>query len=180
MSKKTGFGKLVKQLLEKEIKRDIEGSRNVFVAQFSNISVNSMFELRRNLRKTRAEFLVVKNSIARRVLGRLPFKGLVPLVNGQCGLSVTDGDTAKVSKILATFSEENAGFKISGAYMEGALFSVDMVKQLAMLPSREELLAKIAGGMKAPIQGFVSVLGQLTGGLVNVLEQIRKSKEGKS
>lgn len=179
MSNKTGYGKLAKQLYSKEIQKDLDGAKNIIVAQFSQVGTNSMFDLRKKLRASKATFLVVKNTLGRRVLDADPYKGLSPLVNGQCGLGVTNEDVAKLSKTFVTFAEENPNFKINGAYVDGQIFSVDQVKSLASLPSREELLSKMLGNMKAPISNFVGVLNQVVTGIVNVLDQIRKSKEGK-
>ena len=177
---KGGFGKLVKAGLMKETQKGFESCQHVFVTQFSNITVNAIGELRKNLRKQQTQFLVVKNSIGRKALASMPMKGLEPFFQGQCGMGLTSGDPAKISKILVTFGEENNGFKVGGAYIDGQIFSMAMVKQLATLPSREELLSKICGGLQSPITGMVTVLSQVLRGIVNVLDQIKNSKDNVS
>lgn len=177
MTSKVGYGKLAKDLFSKEIAEALAGARNVFIAQFTNLSVNNASELRKNLRKTRTRFLVVKNSLGRRALVDSPFKGLAQMVDGQCGLGITSGDVSKVSKILVGFSDENAGFKVNGAYIDGQVYASEAVKRLSALPSREELLSKMLRGLNAPMSGLVSVLNEVLAGIVHVLDQIRKSKE---
>jgi large subunit ribosomal protein L10 len=177
-SGKPRFGRLAKTLFSKEIEGLLAKDRTVFLAQFSNVSVNALGELRKNLRKSQTQLLVVKNSLCRKALGGSPrYKGLEPLVGGQCAVGVSEADPARVSKIFVTFSDEQAGFRIAGAAVGGEIFDRDMVKHLAMLPSREELIAKAVGGLKAPLAGMVYVLNGVLSGLVNVIEQIRKGKE---
>lgn len=177
MIKRQGYGKLSKTLLGRQVESSLKDAKYVFVTQFSSVSSNAMAELRKSLRKSKARYLVVKNAVGRKIVDSTQQKSLSPLIGGQCGLAVTNDDFAKVSKVFATFAEENAGFKISGAYMEGQIFTGDMVKQIAKLPSREELIAKALGSMQSPISGFVGVLNQLVTGFVNVIAEIKKSKE---
>ncbi len=174
---KSSFGRLSKTLFGRELESALKGAPYVFVTQYSSVSSSALGELRKNLRTNKARYLVLKNAVGRRVLEAAPQKGLGALVEGQCGLGITSGDVARVSKVFATFSEENAGFKISGAYVDGQMFTGEMVKQLAALPSREELIARALGGLMSPVAGLVGVLNQLVTGFVNVLDQIRKSKE---
>ena len=174
---KRGYGRLSKTLLGRQIESGLKGAKTVFVTQFSSVSSNALNDLRKNLRKNKARYMIVKNAVGRRVLEGTPQKPLAPLVGGQCGLAITNEDAARVSKVFASFADENAGFKIGGAFVEGQVFTADMVKRLASLPSREELIAKALGGLLSPMTGLVSVLGQLVTAFVNVLDQIRKSKE---
>ncbi len=175
--KRQGYGKLSKTIFGRSVESSLKGIRYVFVSQFSNVSTNALSELRKNLRKNKAKFLVVKNTVGRKVVEAAEQKSIGPLIGGQCGLAMTNEDVAKISKVFSAFADENAGFKIKGAYVEGQIFTGEMVKRLASLPSREELLAKAFGSMQSPIVGFVSVLNQLVVGFVNVIEGIRRSKE---
>ena len=134
MSNKIGYGKIAKNLYTKEIQDNLKDSKHLFIAQFSKVSVNSIFDLRKRLRPSKSSFLVVKNSLGRRVLEAGPYKELSGAVEGQCGFGISNDDISKLSKIFVTFSEENPTFKISGAYLDGQIFSSDMVKSLAALP----------------------------------------------
>ena len=177
MTKRQGYGKLLKTILGREVESNLKGARTVFVAQFSSVSSNALGELRKSLRKTQAKFMVVKNAVGRKVVDASEQKGLSPFIGGQCGIATTNADAARISKVFSTFADENAGFKIRGAYVEGQIFTGEMVKQLASLPSREELIAKALGSMQSPIAGFVGVLNQLVTGIVNVIDGIRRSKD---
>lgn len=180
MSKASGkpaFGRLSKDLFSKEIQSDLKGSEYVFVTQFKNVSSNGLSDLRKGLRKNQGKYLVVKNTLGRRVLEALPYKGLSKFVDGQCGIAVTKGDVSKVSKLFVTFAEENAGFKIAAAYVAGQVYAADGVKALASLPSREELLSKMLGSMQTPISSMVNVLSGVLRNFVNVIDQIKKTKE---
>ena len=82
--------------------------------------------------------------------------------------------------ILAKFAKENENFALGGGVSQGMYFSADQIKELAQIPSREVLLARVLGGMNAPIGGFVGVLGQLVRGCVNALDALRKKRESES
>ena len=93
---------------------------------------------------------------------------------------MASADPVAVSKVLVTFAKEHEGFKVRGAVVEGQALTVDAVKALAALPSRDVLLAKMVGGMQAPVSGFVGVLAGVLRQAVLVMNAIRQSKEKSS
>ena len=174
---KVHFGKLSRTILLRELEKELRDVQNLFVTSMVNVPGNSQSDLRRKLVKNKSRLRVVKNSLGRKALESTPaFKAAARLVDGKCGLTFAKGDAAQISKIFAAFSEENPGFKICGAMIGGELFTTDQVKALATLPSREELIAKFLGALQSPISGIVTVLNQVVCGVVNVLDQIRESK----
>ncbi len=176
MSKKIS-GRMVKESAVLELKQELKASPDVFVTKFSKLSVNSLNDLRRKLKATNVKYEVVKNSLGRKALEDSKQKEILPLVDGMCGLGFSNGDMVMASKVFLNFAGENAGFAIAGAYLEGKQFSPERLKYLASLPSREELLAKIVGGLKSPINGVVYVLKEVASGFVRTLNQIKDKKE---
>ena len=102
---------------------------------------------------------------------------MVENIDGQCGLGISTGEVTAVSKIFVNFSKENETFKFNNLLFDGKLYDTGQIKELAQLPTREELLAMVCGGLNSPIVGFVGVLSALLRNFVNVLDQIRSKKE---
>jgi large subunit ribosomal protein L10 len=141
---------------------------------------NSQLEqLRRSLKKSSADYMVVKNAILRIVLDKLGLKEMSPLVDGGVGISMSGDDIVSTCRILATFSRENTSFKIKGAYLDGRNVSSERVKELAALPGRQVLLTQVVVGMKGPITGFVNTLSGVLRKFVYVVGAI-KNKKGQS
>lgn len=173
----TTFGKLSKDLLQKHLQEDVKDSDQIFVTTFDRIPANAMVDLRKRLREGGTRYRVVKNSLAKRVLSEEKYAGLVENIDGQCGLGISTGEVTAVSKILVNFSKENETFKFNNLLFDGKLYDTGQIKELAQLPTREELLAMVCGGLNSPIVGFVGVLSALLRNFVNVLDQIRSKKE---
>ena len=128
------------------------------------------------LRGTKARYFVVKNTLGQKALERANLKEMMGHIEGACGIAFASGDPVSPSKVLMDFAKENENFKVQAGYMQGKMMTADQVKVLASLPSREVLLAKVLGGMQAPISGFVNVLSGTLRKLVNVVDAIQKKK----
>ena len=167
---------LEKKLLFDQLIKTLEGKNYIFVSCFNRLSVNDFGELRRKLERVADRSLVVKNSVTRRVFDQMGIKGADDFFKGSVFLTVGEKEPQAVSKILVDFAKGNESFKLAGAYLDGAVLLASHVETLAKLPSREVLLTNILGGLNAPIQGFVSVLGQLVRSLVIALDQVHQKK----
>jgi large subunit ribosomal protein L10 len=132
----------------------------VVLADFTGINVEQMTELRRQMREAGVTFTVVKNTLLKRALediGVDPEQGVFGLLNGPTAIAYST-DEVTPARILKDFSRENSGIPVvKGGFVSGRTFDMQEVLNLAEMPSREELLAKILGSANAPIQGFVMV-----------------------
>ena len=137
-----------------------------------------MNELRRELEASSSRYKILKNSIAKIALEDAGYSGLKKHVTGGTGIIYADKDPAAVAKILAKFSKAHEFLKIKGGYVEGNLIDAEKIKYLSTLPSRDELIAKVVYGLKAPISGFVIVLGNTIKSLVYVMQAIKDKKGG--
>jgi large subunit ribosomal protein L10 len=149
----------------------------MIVADPTGLSVAEMKDLRTRLRANGATFRVAKNTLARiaaREAGREP---LVALLVGPTAITLVPGDPAAAAKTLSDFGRASRKLELRGAYLDGEALGPDSVKQLATLPSREQLLTQLVGGLAAPISGLATVLAQLPRSLVVALDQIRQQKE---
>lgn len=174
---KLGYGKLCKDRMIGEILSSLKERPNFFIINFMGSSVSDLESVRKSLRPTQGAFFVVKNSMMNVVLDQLKLKDVKSLIDGGVGISLSGDDIIATSKILVNFAKTHEKFKIKGAMIDGKLLAVDKIKEMASLPTRDVLLAQIARGIKAPITGFVSVLGGILRKFVYVVDAVRASKE---
>ncbi len=174
--KATGLSRVSKDSIIGEIEKEIKGRSTFFVVQHGTLPAASLDKLRAKLRAVNARYFSVKNSLGRRAFDKANMKGLSESLTGSCGIAFADEDPVAPSKILMDFAKENQMVKVQSAYMNGTIVGADQVKTLATLPSREVLLAKALGGMKAPISKFVNVLSGTIRQVVTVIDAIAKKK----
>jgi large subunit ribosomal protein L10 len=166
----------IKTKMLNETLKKIEG-RPIFFANFQGIEVADIEKLRKDLRKVADHVILAKNTIARKAFEQLNSKDAVQFLEGSILLIAAKDDPQPVSKILIDFAKEKENFALKGAFLEGGAQSAAYVKALANLPSRSVLIAKVVGGIKSPITGFVLTLNAINRGLVVALNEIKKKKE---
>jgi large subunit ribosomal protein L10 len=153
------------------------GVSQMIIADPTGLTVAEMADLRDRLRPSGAEFRVAKNTLARiaaRAAGR---EELVELLTGPTAITLVPGDPAVAAKTLSDFARTSRKLELRGAYLDGESLGPDSVRQLATLPSRDQLLTNLVSGMLSPISGLANVLAQLPRSLVVALDQIRLQKE---
>ena len=166
-----------KEEIVSSLTEELGGVSQMIIADPTGLTVAEMADLRNRLRPSGAEFRVAKNTLARiaaRAAGR---EELVALLVGPTAITLVPGDPAAAAKTLSDFGRTSRKLELRGAYLDGEAFGADSVKQLATLPSREQLLTSLVGSMLSPISGFASVLSQLPRSLVIALDQVRIQKE---
>ena len=160
-----------------ELQERFEGAQAVFLAEYAGLSVKSQQELRRGLRQSGAEFKVAKMTLTRLATAGLDIDGLEDLLVGPTGLAFADADPAAAAKVLATFAAENDAFTIKGAVLGVELLTPERVADLAKLPSRDELLAKLLGTMRAPMSNMAGLLAALPRNVASMMQQLIEKKE---
>jgi large subunit ribosomal protein L10 len=149
----------------------------MIVADPTGLTVAEMKDLRNKLRPSGAEFRVAKNTLARIAAREAGREELVALLVGPTAITLVPGDPAAAAKTLSDFGRTSRKLELRGAYLDGETLGADSVKQLATLPSREQLLTNLVTGLVSPISGLANVLAQLPRGLVVALDQVRQQKE---
>src|SRR5919106_1464290 len=145
-----------KEQLVVELKEKIGGAQALYYTDFTGLNVKRMTDLRRRFRKAGVEYVVIKNTLALRAVNESGLAG--SRLRGPTGL-VISRDPVSGAKVLSDFAKENDQKPgIKGGLLDGKQIGVDQVKQLASLPSREQMLAQLAGGLQAPLAGFVGAL----------------------
>jgi large subunit ribosomal protein L10 len=150
----------------------------VLAADFRGLTVRELGELRGALREAGAELTVVKNTLARRAADATGREALRPYLDGPSGLVWVDGDPAVAAKALQQFAKRNDALTLKGGLLEGEDLSAEGLDRLASLPSREQLIAQLAGGVAAPLRGLAGSLNNLITGLARALQQVQEGRAG--
>jgi large subunit ribosomal protein L10 len=164
-----------KEQLVTELRDKLKGASAVYYTDFTGLNVKRMTDLRRRFRKAGVEYVVIKNTLALRAVNESGLAG--ERLSGPTGL-VVGTDPVSAAKVLTDFAKENDQRPgIKGGLLDGRQIGVDQVKALANLPSREQLLAELAGGLQAPLAGFVGALNGLLYSFAGALEALRTQRE---
>ena len=161
----------VAQLTEK-LKNSVAG----VVVSYKGISVADDTKLRRELRNAGVDYAVVKNTMLHRAAENLGYSELDTVLHGSTALALSATDHVAAAKILSKFAETNKKLELKAGFVEGKVIDANGVKALAEMPSKEVLVAKVLGGLNAPITGFVGVLNANLRGLVVALNAIAEKK----
>ena len=160
-----------------EIKEKIEKSQSIVLVNNHGLTVEEVTKLRKELREHGVDYKVYKNTMLRRAFDATGNEGADELLVGPTVAAFGIEDAVQPAKILNDFAEDNDRLEIKGGILDGRVVSVDEVKALAKLPSREVLVAQLLGSLNAPIQGLATVLSGNIRGLAVALNQIREKKE---
>jgi large subunit ribosomal protein L10 len=161
MTTKTTAPRPDKVATVEEITEKLNDSVAVFVSEYRGMSVGQLADLRAPLRDAGAEHKVYKNTLARIAATDAGYEGLNEHLLGPTALTFVTGDSVAAAKALVDQSKANPLLVIKGGMLGSSPMSADDVKALASLPSREELLARLAGAFQAPLVKTAGLLQAL-------------------
>jgi large subunit ribosomal protein L10 len=150
----------------------------VLAADFRGLSVKELSELRGALRGADAGLTVAKNTLARRAANATGQGALLGFLSGPTGLVWVDGDPAVAAKVLNDFAKRLEHLQLKGGLLDGRVLSIAELEHLATLPSREQLLAQLAGGVAAPLRGLAGTLHNMISGLAQALNALHAQRAG--
>jgi len=171
------FGKISKEGMVKEIVSKFKDHPNFIITSYMGSSVSDLEQLRKNLKKNSADYLVVKNSILKVVFEKMKLQDESSMIEGGMGIALSGDDIISTCKILVNFAKDHDKLKIKSAVADGEYLPVEKVKQLASLPTKEVLLAQVVGGIKWPITGFVHTLSGIIRKFVYAIDAIKAKKQ---
>ena len=165
-----------KKAVVAEISEQIAQAQTVVVAEYRGLGVADMTQLRVKARSSGVYFRILKNTLARRAVQNTPFSGLADQMVGPLAYGISR-DPVAAAKVLHEFAKGNEKFLIKAGAMPNFVMSAKDVSNLAAMPSREELLAKLLGTMQAPIAQFVRTLNEVPTKFVRGLAAVRDQKQ---
>ena len=131
------------------------------VVNYSGITVAEDTKLRKELREANVKYAVVKNSLLERSVEAAEIEDLKGCFEGATAIATCDDDYVAAARILSEFAEKNKKFEIKAGYMDGKAVSIDVISRLAKIPSKDTLLAQVAGVFAAPMSIFALCLEEL-------------------
>jgi len=158
----------------------LKAAPSMYVTDFTGLNVARITDLRRRLRQAGGEYVVVKNTLARRALNDARVAGLDAHLAGPTALVLTGPDPVAAAKVLADFAREFEKPAVRVGLVDGKAVSPEQVKRLAALPSKAELLSQLGGALQAPMAGFVGALNGLLMNMVGALEALKAKTAGRT
>lgn len=152
-------------------------STSAIVTDYRGLSVKELEGLRASLREAGVDYVVVKNTLARRAASEAKLDALVPALTGPAGLAVGYADAVLPAKLIAAFAKTNKTLTIAGGVVEGSAVTEAEVRKLAELPGREALLAQLAGTLQSPVTQLAGSLNSILSTFAATLEAVAKQKE---
>jgi large subunit ribosomal protein L10 len=154
-----------------QLTHELEGSTSAIVGTFAKLTVSQDFELRKVVRSAGGRYRVVKNKLAARASKGTKIEQALQGLKGVSSVAYTSGDPVALAKALSTWMQENAEFTFKLGIVDGHVITVEEVKQLATMPSKEQIFSKLLFLINAPAQRLVTVMNAVGRDVAVVLNQ---------
>ncbi len=149
---------------------------NAFLIEFKGITVPQVTELRKQVRETNSDYVVVKNTLALIAVKDSPLTALKEQFSGPTAVAFNRTDAVALAKALTRFAKDVPAVTFKGAMLNGQIVPASQIQAIANLPSRKELISKLLFLMQHPIRGLAVVLNANIRKLAVVLDQVAKQK----
>ena len=159
------------------LKKDFEKAQNIFLTSFEKLTVQQDFELRKTVRGAGGNYKVIKNNLAEKAAQGTPAEGIMGNLAGMTSMAYTSKDPIALAKALTAYAKANPTFTFKAGLVEGRVIAVKSIQDLATMPSREEILAKVLFLIQASAQRLVTAMNGVGRNLAVVVDQ--GVKEGK-
>lgn len=153
------------------LKQDFQKVRHIFVAGYEKMTVAQDFELRKTVRGAGGSYRVVKNNLAEKAAEGTPAGNLLQNLAGMTSLAYTTNDPVALAKALTAYSKTNPAFVFKAGMVESRVIDVGSIQELATMPPREEVLAKVLFLIQASAQRLVTAMSGVGRNLAVVVDQ---------
>jgi large subunit ribosomal protein L10 len=159
-----------------ELRKALEKANNIFVAGFQKMTVDQDYNLRKTIRGAGGSYRVVKNNIAEIASVGTPSEQVLKGLKGMTSLALTS-DPVGLAKVLTAYAKTNPAFSFKAGLVEGRVIDIAAIGELASLPSKDEIFAKLLYLINAPAQRLASTINAVGRNLAVVVDQgVRENK----
>ena len=151
----------IKKPIVDEISELLNGAATAVLVDYRGLTVAEDTALRKSLREANVVYKVYKNTMINFAIKGTEFEGLSSLLEGPTAIAVCKDDATAAARVLCKFAKEAPALEIKAGVVEGVQYDAEGIKQIANIPSREELLSKLLGSMQSPITNFARVIKQI-------------------
>lgn len=163
-----------------DLKKAIEDNKNIFVTGYEKLTVSQDYQLRKTIRDAGGQYRVVKNNLAAKASESTPAGDLLGQLKGMTSLAYTSGDPVALAKALTKYAKDNPAFTFKAGMVEGRVIDVKSINDLAAMPPKEEIFAKLLFLINATATRLVTSVNGVGRNLAVVLDQAGKESKFKS
>ena len=160
-----------------DLKKTIEENKNLFVTGYEKLTVSQDFQLRKTVRDAGGKYRVVKNNLAEKAAEGTPASDLLANLKGMTSLAYTAKDPVALAKALTKYSRDNAAFTFKAGMVEGRVVDIRAINELASMPPKEELYAKLLFLINASASRLVTTINGVGRNLAVILDQAAKENK---
>ena len=160
-----------------DLKKTIEENSNLFVTSYEKLTVSQDFQLRKTVRDAGGNYRVVKNNLAAKAAEGTPADSLLRDLKGMTSLAYTAKDPVALAKALTKYSRENPAFTFKAGMVEGRVIDIKAISDLASMPPKEEIYAKLLFLINATATRLVTSVNGVGRNLAVVLDQAAKENK---
>ncbi|HUB34570.1 MAG TPA: 50S ribosomal protein L10 [Bryobacteraceae bacterium] len=153
------------------LRKDLEKSQNLFVTGYEKLRVDQDFELRKVVRGAGGKYRVIKNNLADKASEGMAANEVLKDLRGMTSLAYTTGDPVALAKALTTYAKTNPTFTFKAGMVEGRVIDVRAINDLASMPAKEEIFAKLLYLINAPAQRLLTAVNAVGRNLAVVVDQ---------
>jgi large subunit ribosomal protein L10 len=175
--KGSAVNKQEKNQFVQEMNSSLKGIEWAFLFDYRGLKVGQANNLRRKIKEANSHYKVVKNTLIKLAVKDTLLENLSDSFKGPIGIAWTTEDPVSLAKVLSNFAKENKTFEFKSGVVSGKLINAVDFASLSKLPSRQDLLARLAYTLNAPARGLVTSLNEIMAQFVRVLGGIQKQKE---
>ena len=167
-----------KQVFIAQIQQRLAQAEAIYLTDFTGLGVQAMTSLRRELKKSSSEYVVVKNRLLRRAMADTEMPDISSYLTGPTGVVFGDENPVDAARVVVDFARQNGDrpvFKVG--VLESGILSPEEIARVSRLPSREELLSQVAGVLGGPLSALVGALGGKMQEMAGLVEALREKQE---